>query len=142
MILLNDQITEHFRLSEFANNNDGGAMLLNPDVILFIQMLEEFRTWYNRPMPISSGYRTKAYNKKIGGASNSYHPKALAADFLLPAAYFNYSKARKQQFLDNIKAKWYEICKKHGKTGSVIYYDTWVHMSWWPTWYFEDKRGK
>ena len=117
-------------------------MLLNLDVILFIQMLEEFRIWYNRPMNITSGYRTAAFNKKVGGASNSYHRKALAADFALPSAYYNYSKARKEAFLNNIKIKWYEICKKHGKTGSVIWYDSWIHLSWWPTWYFEDKRGK
>lgn len=142
MNLLNDQITPHFRLSEFANNADGGAVILNPDVILFIQMLEEFRIWYNRPMTITSGYRTKPFNKEVGGASNSYHLKGLAADVALPSVYYSYSKARKDQFLENVKEKWYEICKAHGKTGSVIWEPTWIHLSWWPSWYFEDKRGK
>ena len=142
MKLLNDQITPHFRLSEFANTKDGDVVLLNSDVVLFIQMLEEFRVWYNRTMTITSGYRTKAFNKKVGGASNSYHLKGLAADFGLPSAFYNYSKARREEFLMNVKNKWYEICREHGKTGSVIWYDTWIHLSWWPTWYFEDKRGK
>lgn len=142
MKLLEDRITDHFRLSEFANNEDGGAVILNQDVIMFIQMLEEFRIWYNRPMNITSGYRTAAYNKSVGGVSNSYHRKGLAADFRLPAAFFKHSKARQEEFLHNVKSKWYEICEKHGKTGSVIWYDTIIHLSWWPTWYFEDKRGK
>lgn len=117
-------------------------MLLNRDVIEFIQMLEEFRVWYNRPMNITSGYRTPAFNKKIGGASNSEHPKGRAADFRLPIDYYSFTNARKIQFLNNVKEKWYAICKAHGKCGSVIWYDSWIHLSWWPTWYFEDKRGK
>lgn len=117
-------------------------MLLNLDVVEFIGMLEEFRSWYNRPINITSGYRTPSYNKRIRGVSNSYHLKALAIDFSLPKEYYVFSAERKQQFLDNIKNKWYQICKDHGKTGNVMYHDTFVHMSLWPTWYFEDKRGK
>ncbi len=141
MKLLEDRLTEHFWLHEFSNTQDGDVVLYNPDFRKFIDMLEEFRVWYNRRMNITSGYRTKAFNKKIGGVSNSYHLKQLAADFRLPSEYFRFSKNRKEEFLSNIKTKWYQICEKHEKTGSVIYYDTIVHLSWWPTWYFEDKRG-
>lgn len=142
MKLINDQITQNFRLSEFANTQDGDVMILNPEVIEFFQMLEEFRRWYHRPINVNSGYRTPAYNKRIGGVSNSYHLKALAVDFSLPPEFYGYTKERKQQFLDNIKARWYNICRKYGKFGNVMYHDTFIHMSLWPTWYFEDKRGE
>lgn len=141
MRLLKDAVTENFKLSEFANNLDGGVMIVTPQVIEFIQMLQEFRNYYGRPMNITSGYRTKEFNAKVGGASNSYHLKALAIDFRLPSEYHGFPKARKEEFLNNIKNKWYEVCKKHGHTGSIIYYDTYIHMSLWPTWYFYDKRG-
>lgn len=142
MNLLDDRITAHFRLSEFANTEDGNVMLLNARVILFIQCLEIFRVWYGRVMNITSGYRTAAFNKKVGGVSNSYHLKALAADFKLPKEYFKYSKQRQEEFINNIKNKWYEICEANGEKGSVIIYDTIIHLSFWPVWYYEDKRGK
>ena len=142
MKLLDDRITENFRLSEFANTIDGGAVLLNPDVIRFVQMLQVFRNWYNRPVNISSGYRTAAFNRKVGGASNSYHLKGLAVDFLLPTEYYSFAQQRKNEFLNNIKTKWYDICSKGGVSGSVIYYDSYIHISWWPSTYFEDKRTK
>jgi len=140
MKLIEDRITSNFKLAEFANTEDGGAMILNPNVIQFIFMLQEFRAWYNRPMNITSGYRTKEFNKKCGGASNSYHLLGLAADFKLPEEYFSFNAARKNEFLNNIKNKWYSICKNHCKNGSVIWYESFVHLSWWPTWHFEDKR--
>jgi Uncharacterized protein conserved in bacteria len=142
MKFVKDQISPHFSLHEFSNSEDGDTMLLDEDVIFFITvMLEEFRAWYSRPMNINSGYRTAAYNKRIGGVSNSYHLKALAVDYSLPVEFHGFSKARQQEFLDNVKTKWYDICRKHGKFGNVMYHNTFVHMSLWPTWYFEDKRG-
>lgn len=143
MILLKDQITAHFRLNEFANNEDGGVIEVTPSFVQFVLMLEEFRGWYNRPVLITSGYRTKAFNKKVGGVSNSLHLKGLAVDFALPSAFYNYSKARQNQFLENIKNKWYEICDENGIFGSVLYYDRWVHLDVRTNKrYFEDKRGK
>jgi hypothetical protein len=140
--LLSDRVTEHFRLSEFANHKDGGVMVVTPQVIEFIQMLERFRLWYGRPVNITSGYRTPSFNRQVGGASNSYHLKGLAIDFRLPMAEFNgYSRARQDEYLNNVKNKWYSICGEHGKSGSIIFYDTYLHMSLWPTWYFDDKRG-
>lgn len=143
MKLLKDEITSHFRLVEFANNEDGGVVEITPPFIEFVQMLEEFRGWYNRPVNILSGYRTKPFNKKVGGASNSLHLKGLAIDFSLPTAFYKYSKSRQNEFLENIKNKWYEICDKHNIYGSVLFYDTWVHIDARTNKrYFEDKRGK
>lgn len=142
MRVLNGRITEHFQLSEFANNLDGGVVLITPQVIEFIQMLEEFRKWYGRSVNITSGYRTKEFNKKVGGASNSLHIQGIAIDFALPSAFKKYSKERQEEYLNNIKNKWYQICDNRGIHGSVIFYDTWVHLDARRNKrYFEDKRG-
>ena len=149
MNLIEDTITPHFKLSEFANNEDGGKMLLNQDVLQFIQMLEVFRIWYNRPMSVTSGYRTKVFNEKVGGDVNSYHLKALAVDFRLPSEYYKWTRERQNEFLNNIKEKWYRICDDKilpstGQKicGSVLFEPTWVHLDVRTgKRYFDDRRG-
>lgn len=110
-------------------------MILNQDVICFINMLEEFRIWYNRPMPVSSGYRTKKFNALVGGDKESLHLPARAADILYPDEYSKWSAERKLQFLVNIRVKWFEICSRYtlpstGEQikGSVIWEPTWFHL--------------
>lgn len=43
-------------------------------------VLDPLREWYNKPIYINSGYRCKELNKAVGGVSNSYHLKGMAAD--------------------------------------------------------------
>lgn len=140
--ITDDQITQHFKLREFANWEDGAAVYDNRNSRRFYCNLQTFRSWYNRPMHITSGTRTAAFNRKVGGVSNSYHLIGLAADFRLPTDYYKMNATRKNQFIANIKNKWFDICKAEGVKGSVIIYDTIIHLSWWPQWYYEDKRGK
>lgn len=46
--------------------------------------LEQVRTLLNAPLIISSGYRSIAVNRAIGGAAFSAHVRGLAADFTAP----------------------------------------------------------
>ena len=39
----------------------------------------------NRPITIASGYRTWAWNVRVGGGRKSQHPEARAVDMLTPA---------------------------------------------------------
>lgn len=45
-----------------------------------LEKLQRARDAYKRPIRISSGYRTLAHNKSIGGAQNSSHVKGHAVD--------------------------------------------------------------
>lgn len=47
-------------------------------------LLEQVRDLVNRPVNVSSGYRSLALNKAVGGAGNSAHVKGLAADINVP----------------------------------------------------------
>jgi uncharacterized protein YcbK (DUF882 family) len=127
-IILDGQITPHFNIWEFrcrANNE----LLINADVIAHIQRLEKFRQWYKRTMIVNSGFRTPEHNKRIGGSPNSQHINGIAADINLPLGEFaTFTKARKEEFLQNIKNKWYEICKADGLGGGVGFYNTFVHL--------------
>ena len=66
MLIVNGQITKNFNLNEFVCKSGKAEMLINEDVIAHIQRLQRFRDWFNRPMQITSGYRTPEYNKSVG----------------------------------------------------------------------------
>lgn len=75
------KLTQNFSLSEFAckDGTPVPGMLLD-NVELLAKNLQVLRDYLGEPIHINSGYRTPAYNAKVGGASNSYHKKAMAAD--------------------------------------------------------------
>lgn len=67
----------HFKVKEFACKDGSDQVLIDKKLVAW---LEYIRQVFNKPIIINSGYRTKPYNKKVGGASNSYHVKGRAAD--------------------------------------------------------------
>jgi len=77
-------LTTNFKLSEFRckDGTDVPAELL-PNVQKLANELQRLRDELGLPIKINSGYRTKSYNKKIGGASNSMHVQAKAADIVV-----------------------------------------------------------
>jgi uncharacterized protein YcbK (DUF882 family) len=127
-IILDGQITPHFNIYEFrcrANNE----ILINADVIAHIQRLEKFRQWYKRAIIVNSGYRTPEHNKSIGGAPESQHLLGIATDINLPLGEFKaLNKQRQNEFLQNIKKKWTEICNADGLGGGVGFYSTFIHL--------------
>lgn len=127
-ILLDGQITPHFNIYEFrcrAKNE----ILINADVLAHIIRLEKFREWYKRAMVINSGYRTEEHNRKIGGSPKSQHMLGIASDINLPLGEFaSFNKKRKEEFLQNIRKKWTEICYADGLGGGVGFYDTFFHL--------------
>lgn len=126
--ITDEKLTEHFMLSEFYCNTDK-AMLINGAFIYdFVPNLERFRVWYNRPINITSAFRTVSVNAAAGGSSNSSHLKALAIDFPYPAAYNTWTAARRAEFLNNVKTKWTDLAHAAGYGAQVNYYDNRFHI--------------
>ena len=72
--------TYNFAIREF-NSKDGGGMRENGMSNELLLKLERLRyECGNKPMIITSGYRTPSHNKRVGGASNSQHIYGRAAD--------------------------------------------------------------
>lgn len=127
-IVESGNLTEHFKLSEFYCNTDNEMLISKAFIYDFLPTLEEFRKWYNRPITPTSGYRTARLNKAVGGSSNSSHLKSLAVDFLYPAEYNKWTKERKQQFLNNVKAKWTDLAHAKGYKSQVNFYNNRFHL--------------
>jgi uncharacterized protein YcbK (DUF882 family) len=68
------RLSTHFTVEEFDCHN--GVKVQRRDYnglkVLCRIYLEPLRKKYG-PVKVMSGYRTRAYNRKIGGASRSYH---------------------------------------------------------------------
>ena len=74
------QITPHFKIREFACNDGSDRILVDVDGV---KKLEYIRIWASDSVRVTSGYRTPEYNRKIGGASASYHTKGQAFDIVV-----------------------------------------------------------
>lgn len=74
------KLSAHFTLGEFACKDNSDTVLVSPELI---RMLERLRDYIGGTISINSGYRTAAYNKKIGGASRSQHIYGTAADIVV-----------------------------------------------------------
>ena len=72
------QISEHFKVREFAQKDyQCDKVIVDTELI---DVLEDIRAKFNKPVIVTSGYRTPEYNAKIGGIKNSQHTKGTAAD--------------------------------------------------------------
>jgi hypothetical protein len=83
------RISKHFTLAEFCNSaaakrygisNIADDKSIKNLTILAETILEPIREHFEKPIHITSGYRSPALNKKIGGAHNSQHLIGQAVD--------------------------------------------------------------
>ncbi|TNC78251.1 peptidase M15 [Janthinobacterium lividum] len=81
-------LSPHFSLAELVasqvatrkgiDNTPSAAIVAN--LSRLAALLEQVRALVGAPIAISSGYRSPALNKAVGGAANSAHVLGLAAD--------------------------------------------------------------
>lgn len=73
------QISKNFRLSEFRPGEHSYDLVRIAPML--VNILEEIRKRAgDQTLHVTSGYRPIAYNRKVGGVSNSTHIDGLAAD--------------------------------------------------------------
>lgn len=118
--LSGEKLTKHFTLKDYSKNQTG-TIPIDAAALLHAQMLEEFRTWLGRAMEVHAWYRTKTYNKKVGGVSTSSHIKGTATDWSTNI------EITKEKFI-KYAAKWKEICAAHGVVGEAGLYSWGVHF--------------
>lgn len=89
-------LSEHFHEGEFKCNCCGR---LHPDGVPqdLLDILENIRAHFGKPININSGYRCPSHNAAVGGASQSQHMKGTAADIWIegvdPSIVYAYADA-------------------------------------------------
>lgn len=73
----NNNVSKNFKVKEFASKDGSDEVLIDSRLVDYLQMI---RSHFNKPLTISSGYRTAAYNASVGGTKTSYHTNGQAAD--------------------------------------------------------------
>ena len=87
------QIRPNFHLSEFEASQTAARRGLDNAVPLNLygnlerlaQLLEHIRAALGKPITLTSGYRSPALNRLVGGSKTSAHTDARAADIICPA---------------------------------------------------------
>lgn len=74
-----DSPFKYFNWSEFDSPDEKGSGKLHMNE-QFVRILDQVRECAGFPFFVTSGYRTEAHNKKVGGVVNSSHRKGLAVD--------------------------------------------------------------
>lgn len=101
----------NFLVREFACQDGSDAVFISPELV---KLLQGIRDHFKAKTRITSGYRTAAHNKKVGGSANSQHQYGLAADFIVegvdPKTVYDYA------------------CKLMPYTGGIGLYSWGVHV--------------
>lgn len=115
------QIRKNFKLKELCNTKTDNAvkLVVNERLFLFLDMMQELRDRYGKPINVGSWYREEKYNKKIGGSSNSLHLDGLACDF-----HVDHNLTQHK----NMETMWKAICQKHGVIGGINHYTHGYHV--------------
>lgn len=104
------KLSEHFRVWEFRSKDGADTILISDELV---KVLEAIRSYFGKPITITSGYRTPAHNREVGGAKGSQHVKGTAADIKVKGiptwAVAGFLEAN------------YRNC-------GIGYYSTWVHV--------------
>ena len=78
MVRVKKEKVRYFNYSEFDSPDVQGSGQMMDKTLL--EMLDEVRDKFDRPIHITSGFRTPAHNEAVGGVETSSHLKGLAVD--------------------------------------------------------------
>lgn len=84
------------------------------------EVLEPLRVYLMHPITVTSGFRSKQLNKKVGGAKSSYHLYGMAADIAIEGEK---SAAAAAAFLLKLPSVDQVIYERKG-------HSQWLHIGW------------
>jgi uncharacterized protein YcbK (DUF882 family) len=79
---------KYFTYTEFDSPDEvGSGKKMHPKLLVMLDMV---RDKFDKPMYITSGYRTEKHNTKVGGTPNSSHLRGLAVDIACSSSVDRY----------------------------------------------------
>lgn len=118
-------ISSNFKVKEFVCKGGSCCSKVQIDSKL-VDYLQKIRNHFGKPVTINSAYRCPTHNKKVGGASGSYHTKGMAADVVVkdikPAEVAKYAES-----IGVLGIGLYETAKD----GYFVHIDTRSSKSFW-----------
>ncbi|MEC5213333.1 zinc D-Ala-D-Ala carboxypeptidase [Polaromonas sp. CG_9.5] len=96
------KLTQHFSLAELTNSTTAQRLGLDntpaselvPRLVRTAEMLERIRAELGAPVTVTSGYRSPAVNRAVGGVTSSDHAQGHAADIVVPGFGNPYTVAK------------------------------------------------
>ncbi|MBR0282126.1 MAG: DUF882 domain-containing protein [Oscillibacter sp.] len=86
-------LSPDFQVREFACRDGSDKIIID---LRLVHVLQRIRDHFGKSVRINSGYRTRYYNAKVGGVTNSQHLKGTAADIVVsgvtPSAVADYAE--------------------------------------------------
>lgn len=111
-------LSKNFHAREFRCKDGSDPIFVDTDLV---NVLQQIRDHFGKPLTITSAYRTAAHNKAVGGATYSQHCYGMAADIRVQGVSVESVAAYAETLLKNKGG----IGRYPAKAGRSI---GWVHI--------------
>ena len=121
------QLAPGFKVREFRCRDGSDAIMIDQTLVVLLQAIREH---FNKPITITSGYRTAAHNKSVGGAKSSQHLLGKAADIQVADTTVEAVAA----YAESLMPDWGGVGRypvKAGRTKGWVHVDTRPNKSRW-----------
>ena len=121
------QLAPGFRVRVFRCRDGSDTIMIDQTLAVLLQAIREH---FNKPITITSGYRTAAHNKSVGGAKSSQHLLGKAADIQVADTTVEAVAA----YAESLMPDWGGVGRypvKAGRTKGWVHVDTRPNKSRW-----------
>ena len=121
------QLAPGFRVREFRCRDGSDTIMIDQTLAVLLQAIREH---FNKPITITSGYRTAAHNAAVGGAKSSQHLLGRAADIQVADTTVEAVAA----YAESLMPDWGGVGRypvKAGRTKGWVHVDTRPNKSRW-----------
>ena len=121
------RLAPSFTVREFRCRDGSDVVMIDESLVVLLQCIREH---FGKPITITSGYRTAAHNKSVGGAKSSQHLLGKAADIQVADTTVEAVAA----YAESLMPDWGGVGRypvKAGRTKGWVHVDTRPNKSRW-----------